>query len=217
MTDDDQYFVRGRASTTTNKPGRGAREKATQERDKAPVRTAWDRLRGKHNDERAWRRGADGEERVARSLSRLPKGWYVFHDLTVGSGGANLDHLVIGPGGVFVLNTKNLTGNVWIGERAILHNGHRTDYLRASTRGSQRAREGLSRATGLLVSAVPVLVIFADKLTTKAQPTAVRVVQGPTLRRWLERQTTNLPPDQVVTIAKAADDPATWLSSHKPV
>lgn len=207
---DDQYFVRGRASTTTNNPGRGAREKATHERDKAPVRTVWDRLRGKHNDERAWRRGADGEERVARSLSRLPTGWYVFHDLTVGSGGANLDHLVIGPGGVFVLNTKNLTGNVWIGERAILHNGRKTDFLRASKREGAIAAERLGRAVGP-VFPVPVLVIFADKVTLKAEPSEVRVVEGVHIGRWLERQPSVLSPDHAAAISRAADDPSTWL------
>jgi hypothetical protein len=209
MADNEQYFVQGRRSTAVNKAGRGAREKALDERTKAPVRTVLARVMNIHTDERAWRRGADGEERVAQSLSRLPKSWYVFHDLNIGSRGANLDHLVIGPGGVFVLNTKNLTGNLWVAQRAILHNGQRTDFLRAAKREALIAGERLGRAVGP-VSALPVLVIFADKIKIKAPPDGVSVVEGATVRRWLERQRSVLAPDQTREIAKAADDPSTW-------
>jgi hypothetical protein len=49
----------------------------------------------------AWRRGAAGERRTARLLDPLKRhGWVVLHDLAVPSSRANLDHLVIGPGGV---------------------------------------------------------------------------------------------------------------------
>jgi hypothetical protein len=210
MTDDDQYFVKFRRSLAGNEAGGGARRKADDERAQAPVRTALARVLRVHTDERAWRRGADGEERVAQSLSRLPMGWYVFHDLTVGSRGANLDHVVVGPGGVFVLNTKNLTGNVWIAERAFLHNGRKTDYLRAAKREGQIATDRLTLAAGLTVSAVPVLVVFADRITLKASPPDVRIVEGPHIRRWLERQAAVLAPDQARAVAKAADDPSTW-------
>jgi hypothetical protein len=52
----------------------------------------------------AWRRGAVGERRTARVLAALERqGWAVLHDLAVPRSQANLDHLVIGPGGVFVI------------------------------------------------------------------------------------------------------------------
>ena len=48
----------------------------------------------------AWRRGAAGERRTARLLSPLERhGWAVLHDLAVLGSRANVDHLVIGPGG----------------------------------------------------------------------------------------------------------------------
>jgi nuclease-like protein len=214
---DDPYFVRGRLSTAVNKAGGGARQKALEARAEARVRTALARVMGVHTDERAWRRGGEGEERVGQLLERLPTGWYAFHDLTVGSRGANLDHLVIGPGGVFVLNTKNLTGNVWVGERVILHNGQGKDFLRDSKRESQIAADRLSRAVGFPVSAVAVLAIFADKMKVKTAPPEVRVVEGASIRRWLERQPAVLASDQAAAIAKAADDPATWLMPQRTV
>jgi Nuclease-related domain len=55
----------------------------------------------------AWRRGAAGERRTARLLSLLERhGWAVLHDLAVPGSRANVDHLVIGPGGLFVINSK---------------------------------------------------------------------------------------------------------------
>jgi hypothetical protein len=59
----------------------------------------------------AWRRGAARERRTARLLSPLERhGWVVLHDLPVPGGRANLDHLVIGPGGVFVIDSKQYRG-----------------------------------------------------------------------------------------------------------
>ena len=86
-----------------------------------------------HTDERAWRTGANGERIVGFVLGRLPQGWHVFHDIPVGERGANIDHVVVGPGGAFTLNAKNLSGKVWVGATSIRHNGYPTDYLRKST------------------------------------------------------------------------------------
>jgi Nuclease-related domain len=35
------------------------------------------------------------------------QGWAVLHDLAVPRSRANIDHLVIGPGGVFVIDSKH--------------------------------------------------------------------------------------------------------------
>jgi hypothetical protein len=60
-----------------------------------------------------WRRGAEGERHTARLLDRLTRhGFVVFHDLAVHGSLANVDHLVIGPTGVFVIDTMQWTGSV---------------------------------------------------------------------------------------------------------
>ena len=60
----------------------------------------------------AWRRGAAGERRTARLLDLLERqGWAVLHDLAVPGSRANIDHLVIGPGGVFVIDSKHYRGS----------------------------------------------------------------------------------------------------------
>jgi hypothetical protein len=61
----------------------------------------------------AWQRGATGERRTARLLDPLERqGWAVLHDLAVPDSRANLDHLVIGPGGVFVIDSKQYRGHL---------------------------------------------------------------------------------------------------------
>jgi Nuclease-related domain len=61
----------------------------------------------------AWRRGAAGERRTARLLDPLERqGWAVLHDLAVPGSRANIDHLVIGPGGVFVIDSKQYRGRL---------------------------------------------------------------------------------------------------------
>jgi hypothetical protein len=76
----------------------------------------------------AWRRGAAGERHTARLLAVLERhGWAVLHDLAVPGSRANIDHLVIGPSGVFVIDSKHYrgrlqldgSGRLWIGRYPI--------------------------------------------------------------------------------------------------
>ena len=67
-------------------------------------------------------KGARGEEAVALLLSNLPAGDHVFNDLTCGRAGG-IDHLVVGPNGLFVVETKCWSGNVTVEGEKILFNG----------------------------------------------------------------------------------------------
>ena len=78
---------------------------------------------------RTWQRGARGERQTARLLDRLSRhGYQVFHDLAMPGSPANIDHLVVGPSGVFVIDSKQWTGQVHqSAERLIWHNHHHLD------------------------------------------------------------------------------------------
>jgi hypothetical protein len=72
----------------------------------------------------AWRRGAVGERRTARLLAPLERqGWAVLHDLAVPGSRANIDHLVIGPGGVFVIDSKQYRGRLQLDPSGRLWHG----------------------------------------------------------------------------------------------
>jgi hypothetical protein len=85
---------------------------------------------------RAWQRGAHGERQTARLLDRLSRdGYQVFHDLAMPGSPANIDHLVVGPSGVFVIDSKQWTGNVQqSADGLIWHNHYRLDRALATIR-----------------------------------------------------------------------------------
>ncbi len=61
----------------------------------------------------AWRRGARGERRTARRLRPLLRaGWTVLHDVAIPGSRANGDHLLIGPPGVFLVDSKAWHGRI---------------------------------------------------------------------------------------------------------
>jgi hypothetical protein len=72
-------------------------------------------------------RGASGELATAQLLERLPRRrWVVVHDRSVPGSRANVDHVAIGPSGVWVIDTKAYRaplrirrGQVWAGDHAI--------------------------------------------------------------------------------------------------
>lgn len=49
--------------------------------------------------------GSAGEMEVAHMLNTLPEGWYIINDFIVNEN--QIDHLVLGPRGVFCIETKN--------------------------------------------------------------------------------------------------------------
>jgi hypothetical protein len=79
----------------------------------AAVAAGWGLRFRPRPDASAWRRGAAGERRTARLLGPLERhGWVAVHDLGVPGSRANIDHLVIGPGGVFVIDSKQYRGRL---------------------------------------------------------------------------------------------------------
>jgi len=57
-----------------------------------------------------WSVGAEGEEIVAKHLSLLGDPYRVIHDVVLPNMRGNIDHIVLGPNGVFVIETKNNNG-----------------------------------------------------------------------------------------------------------
>lgn len=70
-------------------------------------------------------RGFVGESIVAQTLARFPDDFHVIHDITTPFG--NIDHVVVGPTGVFLLDAKNWRGIVAAdGKGELLKNGRPT-------------------------------------------------------------------------------------------
>lgn len=159
-----------------------------------------------------WYVGALGELEVARRLGALGAGWYVLHSVPVGTGASDLDHVVIGPAGVFTINTKHHRGqNVWVGAKRILVNGQRTDHLRNAAYEAKRASKLLSVAARGLVDVTPIVAIVgARRMTVRERPHDVAVLHVHELVRWLQRHPATLTPEQVQHLAAVAAQPAAW-------
>jgi hypothetical protein len=80
----------------------------------------------------AWKRGAEGEERVAHRLAAHldGHGLRTLHDRRMSaSSRANIDHIIIGPGGVTVVDAKYLQGNIRVDRVGGPFSGRRTRLL----------------------------------------------------------------------------------------
>jgi hypothetical protein len=79
------------------------------------------------DDPERWQRGSAGERATAAILAGLPgRRWVVLHDLALPHSRANVDHLVVGRSGVWVIDTKTYLaplsvsrGRVWAGDYAV--------------------------------------------------------------------------------------------------
>ena len=95
-----------------------------------------------------WEQGAAGEIAVARALEALPAGWVVLHDLAWPERQrANIDHVAIGPGGIFVIDAKNWSGRVEVRDQVLLQNGRRREQAVVSAVEASRAVQRIAPAS----------------------------------------------------------------------
>lgn len=172
-------------------PGQGALEEAARLRREHPVATTVGRLLRVHTDERAWRVGGQGEQRVGAILDQLPEtDWLVLHDLVLNQRGTNVDHLVVGPPGVVTINTKHHPGGkVWVASRALYVNGNsQSRYRPAAVREAERVGAGIAQHSTVEFTVTPLLLILCQEMKIKKRPSDVAVMRGIHLRRWLLRR-----------------------------
>jgi Nuclease-related domain len=120
-------------------------------------------------------RGARGEEHVGQLLEGLSeRGWHVVHDASFGRG--NVDHILIGPGGVFTVETKSHPGPIRVGR---LHGSVLTQ--------AQAQRKAVE---GIVAEHVEPLVVFSRAWVDRplSRRKGVRVVPARMLRGYVERQ-----------------------------
>lgn len=129
-------------------------------------------------------RGARGEEQVGALLDGLVGGdWRVIHDATLGRG--NVDHILIGPAGVFTIETKSHPGPVRV---ARVHGG-----ALAQARAQAKA---IGRVTGLEVEP---MIVFSRAWVDRplARRKGVRVLPARMLTGYVTKRPPKLTEDQV--------------------
>jgi hypothetical protein len=153
----------------------------------------------------AWRRGAAGERRTARLLGPLEQlGWVVLHDLAVPGSRANIDHLAIGPGGIFVVDSKQYRGRLKLDPSGRLWHGR---YPLAST--LQAVSFEADQAAQVLpdpgVVVVPIVAVHGAQIPWgKVVMNGVPIVPAQRLPSMLRQLPAVLGPERVVDLADQA-------------
>jgi Nuclease-related domain len=153
----------------------------------------------------AWRRGAAGERRTARLLEPLERhGWAVLHDLALPGSRANLDHLVIGPGGVFAIDSKQYRGRLQLDAVGKLWHGRYplAPALRAASREADQAARVLPDP-GMAV--VPIVAVHGAQVPWgKVITNGVPVLPARCLPSMLRQLPVALGPERVAWLADQA-------------
>jgi hypothetical protein len=153
----------------------------------------------------AWRRGAAGERRTARLMAALQRhGWAVLHDLAVPGSRANIDHLVIGPGGVFVIDSKQYRGRLHFDPSGRLWHG-RYPLAPALRAVSFEADQAALVLTDPDVVVVPILAVHGTQVPWgKVVTGGVPVVTARRLPSMLRQLPVVLGPERVASLAAQA-------------
>jgi len=138
--------------------------------------------------------GAVGEEQVGAILEDLrAEGWSAVHDVATGRG--NVDHIVVGPGGLFTVETKSRRGRVDVG--------------RIEERWLKQAyaqRKHVERALGRHAEC---LLVFSDAYLSVPVSTQRGVVVLPArlLASYLKRQRPLYAPAEIAAVSEALTSP----------
>jgi hypothetical protein len=113
---------------------------------------------------RAVRKGRLGEKLVTELLTGLPDEYYLVNDVVLGAG--NIDHVVTGPCGIVVIETKRIAGHIGCEGDQWFVNGRRTrSYSRQAKAGAMAVRRFLAgRHPELRNVFVQAVVVFTDPL-----------------------------------------------------
>jgi hypothetical protein len=146
----------------------------------------------------AW--GAVGEEQTGDMLETLDDNWWVEHDIPHEYG--NYDHILIGPPGVFLLDSKRLSRTA-----AVRNDELRAGGMRYSGTGFRRAAVTLAEALGSTLGARPwvqsVVVVWGKLEHETREEDRVVYVQGENLIAWLQSQPMRASRERCEALARA--------------
>ncbi len=151
----------------------------------------------------AWRSGAAGERSVGGRLDRLTRhGVIAVHDRRIPGRRTNIDHIVVAPGGVFVVDTKNVRGKVSVTRSGVRVAGRRRDEMITGLRDQVEVVRNALADQHLPQHLVRGVLCFtrADLPWLRPSPGGVQLLYPRGLARQL-RRSGPLPPERVHEIA----------------
>jgi hypothetical protein len=159
-----------------------------------------------------WRVGHEGERRTAKVLRELNSDWTVWHDVP-GRKGTNIDHVVLGPSGLYLLDSKNYSGEGHVEGRALeirwLEDpgagwSHRRLIPRMRA-ANATLKEQVQEVTGLPLWVQPVVVLWMHFPGESVEVDGIRFIRGGLLGEWLSSRRAGSSPQDSASIAHAVD------------
>ncbi len=153
-----------------------------------------------------WRRGAAGERLTAAVLESLsPRLWSVWHDLAVPGSPANLDHLVAGPTGVWLIDSKATRAPVEAGWRSVRVGGRRLD-VEAVRWEAETVAAVLETRLGRPVRVRPLVALHAEGLARRGvRCRGVRIVPAAEVAARVRRGRRRLGRAEIREVCQAVD------------
>jgi nuclease-like protein len=152
---------------------------------------------------------------VGTRLDRLTAyAWHVLHNVPMGRQGDVIEHLLIGPGGVYTVTARSHPGSTVVVDTHVVRvDGRATSYVRDARLEARRARALLADAVGSQVVVRPVVVIEeagALDLAPTTMPDDVLVLDGADVPGLFPRVPARLSADLIDRLAAAARARSTW-------
>jgi hypothetical protein len=153
----------------------------------------------------AYGKGAEGERLTGRTLHELP-GYVVLHDRKIPGSKANIDHVAIGPGGVFAIETKNYKGEVKArGDDLFVGGQRRTSTVEQTWREAVAVQGALAEHLArLAIDVVPVLCIHGSQVPWETVQ-GVKIVGPRGLKKLISGSPAKLHEDDIRVMAAIAD------------
>lgn len=153
--------------------------------------------------------GSLGEQRTAKAVEPLlARGWVVLHDLNRFV--SNLDHVIVGPGGVFILDTKNSPGRAEAtGDRLRVTRPDGKPSYDNDRLASQARAQGvelhdlIKRRCGMNVWVDAVIVLWAEFPQRAVEGRSMAYVHGDHVVEWLLSRRARLNANQIDQITAA--------------
>lgn len=159
-------------------------------------------LDDRHNrNEDTWGRGYDAEEVVATGLAALGPDYKLVHDVSKGLNRGNIDHLLIGPTGLFAIETKsnrnrmiafNFKGKDFLGSLA-------RDFIRQAARNAYWAHQFIKDQAGLDIYAQGLVIrpFNRDQILPSNAPNQVPILDGRSFENYIKNNDRRLSAEEI--------------------
>jgi hypothetical protein len=156
-------------------------------------------------------KGAAAEERVSKKLTSLPEEYRYFNGIDFDS--FDIDHVVVGPGGVFLVETKSHGGRITaVGDELLLNGARPTkNFLNQTWRQTRNLEGFLYRLTSKKWKIIPVLCFTNAFVGIRRPVKGIDVVSIGFLSKYLLRQPESLSAEEIEHLSMVL---SSWLTRH---